>query len=439
MTGRVQAGNVADMPEDSQTPAAPPDRDRFIPMGRAALIDALATRPGQPAGSERAIRQLGRWLTLLFHLRFFEAREALKDRYPAFDPDQPGDGPLPGDGPERAELFAALEPALEAANFRRLGVGELALDNSRAGRVRARVVVPDENYEEVRFYGRGRRIRQYTLKTLFGLRRIPVKEPIFDFVVFAAAASRSLPPGSRLRPGGVYIKLFRDIPQGDLNTLYPDARVAMKLADKLIIGIPAVAGGVPIMLNILPALSVLLLVMGAYLGVSGTVEEDSLKQALAALSGLGALAGFLVRQWTKYERQKLRYQKLVLDNAYFNSVNNNRGFFDFLIGASEESEVKEAILAYAFLMGRKAPVPAADLDREIEDWLRAQTGTDTDFELDDALRKLRELGILGENMDGLTAVEPQAALAACNKSWDALADSLSEDGEAAEAPAKNGE
>ena len=424
------------MPEDSPTPDDPPERDRFIPMGKAALVDALADRPGQPAGTDRAIRQLARWLTLLFHLRFFEARESLKDLYPAFDPDQPGDGPLPGDGPERADFFAALEPALEAANFRRLGPGELALDNSRAGRVRARVVVPEQNYEEVRFYGRGRQIRHYTLKTLFGLRRLQVEEPIFDFVVFCAAASRTLPQGSRLRPGGVYLKLFRDIPQGDLNTLYPDARVAMKLQDKLIIGVPALVGGVPIMLNILPALSVLLLVVGAYLGVSGAVEEDSLKKALAALSGLGALAGFLIRQWTKYERQKLRYQKLVLDNAYFNSVNNNRGFFDFLIGASEDSEVKEAILAYGFLLGREAPVSGAELDAEIEAWLQEQTGIDTDFELDDALRKLRELGILRENTGGLTVIGPEAALAACKKSWDAMADSLADGGTAAESPAK---
>ncbi len=427
------------MPEDRVTPDDPPDRDRFIPMGKAALVDALADRPDQPPGRDREIRQLARWLTLLFHLRFFEAREALKDLYPALDPDQPGDGPLPGDAAERDAFFAALDPALEAANFRRLGAQELALDNSRAGRVRARVVVPEQNYEDVRFYGRGRQMRHYTLKTLFGLRKIRVEEPIFDFVVFCAAAARDLPAGSRLRPGGVYLKLFRDIPQGDLNTLYPDARVTMKLQDKLIIGVPALVGGVPIMLNILPALSVLLLVVGAYLGVSGTVEEDSLKKALAALSGLGALAGFLIRQWTKYERQKLRYQKLVLDNAYFNSVNNNRGFFDFLIGASEDSEVKEAILAYAFLMGRDAPVPADQLDEEIEVWLRAQTGIDTDFELDDALRKLRELGILREEPAGLTVIDTPSALAACKKSWDALTECLSDGGTDARIPPKNRE
>lgn len=418
-------------------PDDPPERDRFIPIGKSALVDALAERSDQPPGTDRFVRQLARWFTLLFHLRFFERREALKDLYPAFDPDQPGAGALPGTAAERADFFAALEPALEAANFRKLGASELALDNSRAGRVRARVVVPEPNYEEVRFYGRGRQIRHYTLNSLFGMRKTRVEEPIFDFIVFCAATARDLPPSSRLRPGGIYLKLFRDIPQGDLNTLYPDARVAMKLTDKLIIGIPALVGGVPILLNILPALSVLLLVLGAYLGISGTVEEDSLKKALAALSGLGALLGFLLRQWTKYERQKLRYQKLVLDNAYFNSVNNNRGFFDFLIGASEDSEVKEAILAYAFLLGRDAPVTAENLDREIEEWLRGQTGIDTDFEMDDALRKLRELGILTETTDGLRAVEPDAAIAACKSAWDALSDSLSRTGEAVKNPSEN--
>ena len=41
--------------------------------------------------------------------------------------------------------------------------------------------------------------------------------------------------------------------------------IAKSHPDKLIIGVPALVGGVPIMLNILPALSVLLLVVGAYL------------------------------------------------------------------------------------------------------------------------------------------------------------------------------
>ena len=56
-----------------------------------------------------------------------------------------------------------------------------------------------------------------------------------------------------------------------------------------------------------------------------------------------------MRQWLKYQRQSLMYQKELTDNIYFRNVNNNAGIFDSIIGAAEEQECKEAFLAYYFL------------------------------------------------------------------------------------------
>ncbi|WP_112323900.1 DUF3754 domain-containing protein [Oceanibium sediminis] len=412
--------------------AGVPERDRFIPIGKADLVDALARRKGLDEDRVALLESLARWFSLLFHLEFFAQREVLKDRYTVLDPDQPGDGPVPGSLPQAVEFLDQLEKSLQAANFRRLTEQEVGVDSAAAGRVRARVVVPHTTYGAVRFYGRGRWMQTYTLKSFFGLRKQLVKEPVYDFVVFAAAAAddSTLAPRERgrLRPGALYLKLFRDIPQGDLTTLYPNARVVMKLFDKLVIGVPAIVGGLPILINIVPTVTVLLIVLGAYLGISGTVEEDSLKQALAALSGLGALGGFLLRQWTKYERQKLRYQKQVLDNAYFNTINNNRGFFDFVIGASEDSEVKEAILAYVFLSEADGPLSEAELDSRIECWLRVETGKDIDFEVDDALRKLRALGVLVERDGRFSAVPGLDAEAACRALWARMAEEVTRPG-----------
>jgi hypothetical protein len=210
----------------------------------------------------------------------------------------------------------------------------------------------------------------------------------------------------------VYLKQFRDIPRADLRTLYPNARVVMRLVDQLVLGVPAVVGGIPILLNIVPTVSVLLLVAGAYLGISGTVEDDSMKKALAALSGLGALAGFLMRQWVKYERQKLRYQKRVSDNAYFNIINNNAGLFDSLIGASEDAEVKEALLAYALLLSSAEPLSREALDARVEAWLTRTFAVDVDFEIDDALAKLAQVGVLIETPDGRVTAQPLSTAAA---------------------------
>ena len=55
----------------------------------------------------------------------------------------------------------------------------------------------------------------------------------------------------------------------------------------------------------------------------------------------------------KYQRQSLKYQMELTDNIYYRNINNNAGMFDYLIGAAEEQECKEAFLAYHFL--RAAP------------------------------------------------------------------------------------
>ena len=60
----------------------------------------------------------------------------------------------------------------------------------------------------------------------------------------------------------------------------------MSNVDKLFLGVPAIAGGIPILINIYTTITVLFLVLGFYIGVSATVEDKDMKTALAALSGL---------------------------------------------------------------------------------------------------------------------------------------------------------
>src|SRR5947207_12190789 len=123
----------------------------------------------------------------------------------------------------------------------------------------------------------------------------------------------------------------------------------MSIFDTLTLGVPAIAGAIPILLNLASTVVVLFLVIGFYLGVVAAVEHDELKRAFAAMSGLAALVGFVMRQWLRYQRQSLKHQKELSENVYFRNINNNAGMFDYIIGAAEEQECKEAFLAYYFL------------------------------------------------------------------------------------------
>jgi hypothetical protein len=48
--------------------------------------------------------------------------------------------------------------------------------------------------------------------------------------------------------------------------------------------------------------------------VVGVVEGDEVKKDFAAMSGLAALGGFVMRQWMNYERRSLKYRASGLDN-----------------------------------------------------------------------------------------------------------------------------
>jgi hypothetical protein len=294
--------------------------------------------------------------------------------------------------------------------------------------MRVSVEAPLDDFREVRFFRRGHHTETQETSGWLGLRKRQRDVVVYDDIVllvamkpetdFVSSRERKRLAQRRIRPGSVLIKYFRNIASFDLNALFPNVRVVMSTFDKLFLGVPALAGGVPILLNLWSTVTVLGLVIGFYLGISGAVEDDHMKQAFAALSGLVALGGFCMRQWVKYQRQSLKYQKALTDNIYYRNVNNNAGIFDYIIGAAEEQECKEAFLAYYFLRTAAAAPAQADLDRQIEAWLKQHFRLDVDFEVEDALAKLERLGLLRRDGERLSVPPPTETLARLDSVWD---------------------
>jgi hypothetical protein len=58
------------------------------------------------------------------------------------------------------------------------------------------------------------------------------------------------------------------------------------------------------------------------------VEGNEVKKDFAAMSGLAALGGFIMRQWMNYERRSLKYQKVraELDNPVLSPVRIRKAF-----------------------------------------------------------------------------------------------------------------
>ncbi len=179
--------------------------------------------------------------------------------------------------------------------------------------------------------------------------------------------------------------------------LFPNIRLGMRLLDKLIIGVPAIISGTIVVSTRLGA-TVLLLgsLLGFWLGVSTEpVQID--KAALIALgASSAALIGYIWKQVSNFRNRKLKYTQALTENLYFKLLDNNAGVIHRVVDDAEESECKESLLAYYFLLLQDKPVAAGELDERIEAWLSEQWHCKLDFEIEDALAKLKLLGLAEE-------------------------------------------
>jgi hypothetical protein len=407
------------------------EREHFIPVRKIDILNALADHGALSDGADRdKFRRFCRMLDAIYHYEYHDQLESLRDNYFYFDPESDGHIRANSATLERAyrDLIMALTGALHDANFIEVAHEEIERAHRNDALVRVKIRASLDNYREIRFFRRGSHKEKVDIRRWFGLRSREVEIHVYDDVVMLVTV-RETDPGpkngkaarsrkARLRPGAVLLKYFQNIASADLNALFPDVRVVMSLRDQLTLGVPALIGGIPILLKLASTLTVLFLIAGFYMGLSNSVRDEEWAGALAALSGLVALGGFFFQQWIRFQRQTLLHQKAISDNIYFRNVNNNASVFDSIVGEAEDQECKEAFLAYYFLLVSDGQQTAQTLDRQIEGWFKQTFGTDLDFECSDALSKLEGLQLLQRNDERLSVVPLDEALVRLDRTWD---------------------
>jgi hypothetical protein len=107
------------------------------------------------------------------------------------------------------------------------------------------------------------------------------------------------------------------------------------------------------------------------------------------------------------------------DNIYFRNINNNAGIFDAMIAAAEDQECKEAILAFYFLLTGSAAEPTA-LKTKIEGFLAQAFGIDIAFKVDEALKRLAQLGLAQWDGARWQALGLEQAVGALERTWGGL-------------------
>jgi hypothetical protein len=124
----------------------------------------------------------------------------------------------------------------------------------------------------------------------------------------------------------------------------------------------------------------------------------------AAVAGFGGIA---LRQATNFLNQRTRYMVVLAQNLYFHAMADNRGVMTLLADRAAEEDIKEEMLLYSVLAKERVNIATLrHVDEAIEQYLATTFGIDVDFDVDDALARLKQEGIVTELPDGTLETLP---------------------------------
>jgi hypothetical protein len=221
-------------------------------------------------------------------------------------------------------------------------------------------------------------------------------------------------------PGCVVLKVFKRVPKNDLETVFPNAIPKMSTTDKLLFWIPGIVGTFSLLsTKVIPAL---LKMDAAYKSGEALDLLNSKTSLTQGLIALGILGAYLFRQYNNFVNKKIKYSKMLSDSLYFKNLGNNSGAFYSLLNSSEEEVLKETLLAYSFLNRSENPLTAEELDNQIETWFLKNLKTDLDFDVKDALLKLKNTGLAFETNGKWDVLPLDKALVRIDEIWDGIFD-----------------
>ena len=353
-------------------------REHFIPVQKAELIDVLADLLDEKERTQ--FRELCRLLDTSLNLEFQGILEDLKKAYSTINPDSDKQV-LKHESRSRREakiesLFEDFDKLLKRANFQPLSHAKLQDAVGAASDWGVRLKVDFSLFDRLEVYARGDIIdtRERPKFFIFGTKKVDV--PIYQRIV-AIFRLKYSPKQQGSDHELVYLKLLKNIPKKDLDMMLPGGRVRMSLLDQGRIMLPTISGLVLAMVKIINK-AVILAVAGFY--------------------GLIALAVFIVgtlsyglKSFFGYKQIKTHYEYNLTKNLYYQNLDTNLGVLFRMIDEAQEQEFRETILAY-FLLWQKSGEQgwtSQELDQHAERFLQDMTKVGIDFEVDDALTKVK--------------------------------------------------
>jgi hypothetical protein len=401
-------------------------REQYIPFDKEFLLELqISSVTTQEADGYRRLFDI---LEHYFHYEAFNLIRTLKHNYSAFDPDITKKERADFIGKSNlSEFKESLHTVLERGNYSQVEQHVLDAAFEESDLIGLQLAIDFNDFKDYGLYTRGlKKAKESVKKFYFWKREIEFDyyERVLIYLKYNDAAyfKRKKMDLDKLpfTPDCIVLKIFKNVPKNDLETIFPNAVPKMSTIDKLLLWVPGIAGGISLLsAKVIPALVGMYKVYKSGVLMNLSIHKTALTQGLLAL---GILGGYLFRQYSNFVNKKIKFSKMLSDSLYFKNLGNNSGAFYSLLNSSEEEELKETILAYTFLQKSKQALTADELDNQIETWFKTTFNTDLDFDVEDALGKLKNIG-LGIETDGKwNVISLDQALIRIDEIWDNIFD-----------------
>jgi len=401
-------------------------REHYIPFNKEFLLEQQLTAFSQDSKKIDDFKKLFDIIEHYYHYEAFNLNRNLKQNYALFDPDLSKKERKSFMGKSNFSVFKkTLLTVLEQGNYIRIDQETLNVAFKESDLIGLNLSIDFNAFQDYELYVRGHHKAKEEVKKYFFWKK-EVEIEYYDRVLIYLhyndtnfLKEKKVKLGKMpIEPGSVVLKIFKRVPKNDLETIFPNAIPKMSLKDKMLLWVPGIFGGISLLsAKVIPAL---INMYGAY-ETGETIDllnsKTSLNQGLIAL---GILAAYCFRQYNNFVNKKIRYSKMLSDSLYFKNLGNNSGAFYSLLNSSEEEVLKETILAYTFLYKSDTPLTSEELDTQIESWFETTLNTSLDFDVKDALEKLKNIG-LGIQTNGKWNVMPlDQSLIKIDELWDGV-------------------
>jgi len=254
--------------------------------------------------------------------------------------------------------------------------------------------VDDDNSEIIRRIS----LRKALKKGMAILSPILLQEPTFKqlIILYQKPADQN---GRKTHP--LYIKAFQNVPMADLELLFPEIRTTLRPIDLIKTTITVCAGIISFIVNM--------------------DSDESLLGSVTFLSFLGLAAKTAVDCYFSF----YYYEDLTIRFLYNKNTENHSGAILHLTKEVKIQEFKEALLGYFFLL-KQGNSTIKELKQACEEFLldiqkdNHEVAKRVDFEVEDSIAKLQDLGLLIEKDGFLSAIPLTEGIQKIENMWSKL-------------------